>query len=600
MSNTKKISLKIPQQNLDRCQFFECNETSVDKWADSLPMANLGQATRHLYYALEELNKVRLMPTVRMMVLEKLRKPAHLVCKALSKHFLNQPIVLPEQSEKVAELTFTVHQALSTGYKLVAAHTVALEEKQQINNPEDLVATALHRATTDLTLNIQRYYQLYQPVEKGLWNSLHQFYALAKQLNLARKLVIDDEYGDGIVESSYIKALLIGCAKPNQLRQEDFEGLYLPLNEWSKYCQISSANNDSLFVFNPDSDRAPAYQSLITDSIDDNWLCLDTSKLIENLFAVRLKSANSSLIISGKKSYTISRDLLSHLILSWGSVSKRNFMRVEDSESLSICVGLSATHYFVSNEVSFEQLLVRSGARVYAKQQENPFLKVQTHNHREKDVWDSPYENKLGQAEFTLESIDYQVTRNIAPQSKGIKFQSHNLNLINSSSHGYCLVWPKEIVAQLSTGEIVGIKDSRHQNWNIATIRWLNRESAITQLGLELISPSASAYGARVIRKKGGQGEFMRVMVLPEIPVINRPLTILTPRVPFNEDQKVVLNQRGREVQIQLGKKLNDHGTYKLFEISKVSRENITPRNKNGNESEQLKDDYFDSLWMKL
>ncbi len=600
MSNEQTIRLKIPRQELEKSSFFADSDSAVDLWVSRLPMANLGQSTRLLYQALAELNRVRMLPNKRFDILEKLRTPIYFVSKSLTKHYINQPIVLPEQPRKVAVLAHTLHQQLATGYTIVATHTAALGKRAGFSKPEALIAQSLHRAITDHTINMQRHFQLYEPVNQRVWGDLHQFYALAKQQNILTKQINDSEYGDSSVENCYKRALLIGCCKPNQLRQEDLLGIFKPLNEWADLCQLGPSANDGLFIIDPSADKPPVYRELFDSVLPPQWLSFNTEQLARFLKTLREKAKPESLKADAG-SYQVSIDLLGHLILAWDSMSKRTFMRLEAHDELELCVGLSATHHFVSGELSFEALVEERGAKTFTMQAENPFMKVQAQQHRGKDVWDSPYEANVGQTSVSLESIEFHIRDNQQKNEKDSrKYRSHSVQMLNSSAHGYCVEWPPEAEAFIKTGEIVGIKEANSHNWSIAVIRWVKHsDDKQTQMGLELISPSAAPYGARVIRKTGGAAEYMRVLVLPEVAVSNQPITLLTPRVPFKTGFKVVLNQRGKEVQANLTKKLNETGAYNQFEFKRISGTLINDQQGKG-DGDDLTGDDFDSLWSNL
>jgi len=90
----------------------------------------------------------------------------------------------------------------------------------------------------------------------------------------------------------------------------------------------------------------------------------------------------------------------------------------------------------------------------------------------------------------------------------------------------------------------------------------------------------------------------MRVLVLPEIPVTKQPVTLLTPRVPFRSGQKVVLNQRAKEIQVQLGNKLNEAGAYNQFEFRRVSGTDTDTDTVTSDDNNPTDD--FDSLWGNL
>ena len=593
MTNQDAIRLTIPKQDLAQSSVFSCDEQAVSTWVKSLPMANLGETTRQLYQALTELNRVRMLPSKRMLVLEQLRAPLYFVSRALSKRYLNQPIILPSQARKVATLAHTLHLQLATGYTIVATHTSALDKKSGSNKPEHLIAQAIMRAITDYNLNIIRHYQLYEPIDKKCWYNLHQLYALARQHNITQLKVADQEYGSLSVETAYMRAMLMGCSRPNQLRQEDFLQIFSPLNQWADLCSIDNANESGLFIIDPSSDSPPIYRSLCESAINERCLSLNTHQLNQHIQLLRQQTDKPGLKASDGE-HSISLDLINHLALAWAEMSKRTFMRIESDEVLNVCIGLSSTHHFISGGISFEALVHERGARTYTATQDNPFLKDDSPQHRQRDVWDSPYENNFSKANIALESIDFHMEKHESEHKESTKYHDHPVKMINSSAHGYCVEWSNDKPVAIKTGEIIGIKDSHSHNWNIAVIRWVTHApDDQTQIGLELLSPSASPYGARVINKTGAQNDYVRVLVLPEIPMVKMPITLLTPRVPFQVGQKAIINQRGKEIEVQLTKKLNTTGAYNQFEFRKLTAgHHLDPDTDNSED--------FDSLWESL
>ena len=594
MSTNGQIRIRIPKQDLDGSSLFVCKEQSVIEWIATLPKANIGQTTRQLFQALTELNRIRLLPEERLKILEQLRTQIHFVSRSLSKHYLNQPIILSTQSRQVANLSRTLHQQLATGYTIVASHASALGKRIVGGKPDQLIARALYRAITEQTLNLIRNYQLYESADKSLWQQLHQFYGLAKQHNALKIAVKDDEIDDGTVQTAYIRALLFGASKPKQLRQEDFKHLLTPLTRWSEFCHLSASDLDSIFVVNPLADAPPLYRDAYSSAIDPSWLGLDTSQLIQHFDSLRDQQANNLTFIDGHIS--ISRDLFGHLYLAWSEMSKRTFMRLESNEDLNLSIGLSATHHYASGEMSFDALLADDNATI-AIEKTNPFLKAPTHEARQKDVWDSPYDGNVGQTNVALESIDFHIKKDKLQDldRDSAKYRNYHVNTINSSPQGYCVKWPEDDPIAIKSGEIVGIQEIDSHNWSIGVIRWIDHQpDNATQLGLELISPTASPYGARIVQKTGPQGEYLRVLVLPEMPTSNIPVTLITPRVPFKEGHKVVLNQQGKEVQVQLTKKLNETGAYNRFEFKKIGSID------SGKQARKQPGDGFDSIWNNL
>ena len=594
MKELETIRLTVPDQELDQSSFFDSGGAAVNAWVAKLPMTNVGETTRMLFQALTELNTVKLLPSVRMAMLDQLRVPIYYTSNALSKHFLKQPILLPQKSQKVAALTFEMHQLLATGYLLVATHSIALasSDKQEAHPP---IASALHRLITEHSRNIQRQLQLYQPLAIHSWRDLHQFYWLARQQNVLQQIVVDAEFGDCTVEESYIRILLLGCSKPNQLRQDDLERFFKPAAAWAAYCTLEFDDHESLFLVNLLDDKPAIYRKLQGSHVDPQSMGLNTKKLSEHLSLVRKNSDLETLNIT-IDNCLISNDLLSHLTMAWSLTADRSSIRTVTTGELEICVGLSATHHFLLGGASFESLVHEPGDTSFLLENNNPFMNARPNPSREKDVWDSPFKSNLSNSDPALQSIDYQVRNNKQTANTAVdKHDSYSVTIVNSSDDGYGLTAPDDTGVPLKAGEIIGIKKAAWDNWSTAVIRWVShRRDDQSQLGIELISANASPYGAQIMAKKGDKNEYLRVILLPEIATINQQKTLLTAKFPFKTGQKLTLNQYRKRQQIKLGKKLNTTGSYNQFEIREVAILSH-PTEKNG-----PKDDEFDSLWNKL
>ena len=87
-----KPELKVPEQKTASLSFCDTTPKAFRVWADQLPMANTGEASRQLYHAIIELNHLFLSPLQRMQFLEIVRDKIHFVCNELSRHFLGLAI----------------------------------------------------------------------------------------------------------------------------------------------------------------------------------------------------------------------------------------------------------------------------------------------------------------------------------------------------------------------------------------------------------------------------------------------------------------------------------------------------------------------------
>lgn len=615
MSRSEAFQFRLPPQDLSALTFCKPGVEGVRSWIDALPRANLGQTTRALYDALHDITRWKATAQQRFDVLELLRPVIYSACQGLEKHFLQQPVILPEQPRKVADLAQSLQYQLMRCYALTAL-TCTDKMKALFNKPTQLMTVAIHRAISDATQTLIRSFQLYQPTRANLWEDIHTLMRLAEQYKLAATEVRDPLGKSSTIALLYTKTLLLGCTKANQLRQDDILLIWNALDQWAGGVHFYPVDRgeEKLLIVDPHTDNPPMYRRFYKGDFNADCRQMDTANLVAQL----KMQADPALSGDGP----VSRNLLNHLILAWGLLTDRTFMRLEANARLALCIGLSTTHYFVSGELSFEQLvrgdgnarepssalfLVDDGRTTAARADAEDARLAQPLTGRKPaaDVWDSAIDADKRQARVSLESIDYHVRKNGRTQVTSTgndreKYQNFEVQMVNMSPGGYRLEWPEQVPPQLKTGEIIGIRESHHAGWSIGAIRWVKQEAdAGLHLGVELLSPAAVPYGARVLQKRGDTpSDYMRVLTLPEIKPLGQAMTLLTPAVSFREGQKVVLVRQGQESTVLLTRLVTQTAAYSQFEFQPSRRIGEPPQK--GAAKLEGSDEGFDSLWHKL
>jgi cyclic-di-GMP-binding protein len=603
MTSASSASAKfhLPAQDLQALTLFAPSCDAIKAWLASLPKTNLGQSTRALYNAVNELNRVRLTPALRLQLLDILRPAIYAAAPGLRRHYLNQPVQLPEQPQKVARLAHVLHEQLATGYLLTAVQTLEQGKQSGFSQPAHAIATALHRSMVEHSQNLLRDYQLYRNPHPGCWATLHQLRRFAAENNALHIAIADAQCGDSTSEAAYLRALLLGGAHPNQLRQDHLAKVFQHALSWTETVTFESPDK-ALLVVNPDSDEAPCYREFA--KIGALWLGLNTRRLAQNLADQYALAETQAL-----SDQQLPPELLQHLAQTWGSSSNRNHTRVDVREPIEVALGMTAAHHFIAGEIDFNLLLNTQGHSKLALQDDNVFLRpkptvTESRNSLKginpHDVWSSPYEPKLGAMNVSLEILDVQIReqhQKVSIEKEREKFQSQKVERINVSPNGLCITWPPHSDVQLRNGEIVGIREKGQKNWSVGIVRWVQLTEAGPRLGLEFLSPSAVPYGGRVISKSGDCGEYQRVLVLPEIKQINQPTSLLAPRLPFRVGQKVSLMRNSKETRIQLTRKINSTAAFNQFEFRRLSSPKSDAESAANTES---RDSSFDSLWDSL
>ncbi len=605
LGSEPKLDLSVPEQTLISLSFADPTPAGFKTWVDNLPLANVGEISRLLYQAIIEFNKLAIAPQLRAQLLEILRSPIEYVCKELSKHFLNQSVVLPEKQQKIANLAQAIQIHLATGYKIVLLESIPnLSNDKQKKN----FVLAAHRMFSDYGQVILRACQLYTATPKNIWLEMHRVYVFAEALNLLKYKVEDSQNKYQIetrLDQPYKRNLLLNSSRPNQLRQNDIQAAFDVFELWSEFVDIAADKLDSsVFIVNMEQDSTPRYKSLMTSSSPHHY-GFDTTDLVERIHEYLNLSDSSNPhnssnfdnnqaddILTVPKN--ISDILLNHLNQAFGVLTKRSFKRIANEGALNLCIGLSASHYFSSGRVPFHTQMLKSNSSG-SEGDDNIFLTKALR----KDAWSDAYDAGGRQA---ATPSDAPISFNRPNLSDGSdEYPQYEVPLVNTSPGGYCLQWKGDIPSNIQAGEILSLRENTKQPWRIAVIRWIRHiKQTGTQIGIELLAPNAKPCGVQLLQKTGDPSEYLRGLLLPEISAIGQAATLITPRVPFQSGQKVSIKFADAEGKCQLEKRVSATGSFSQFELSEHAHLKEQKQAPVHDTREHDNDDDFDSLWPTL
>lgn len=602
VSSADILRQRLPAQDLGRLSLVSHQPRKLHEWVDALPMINVGDTSRQVFQTLQELSRLQVDPATRLELLEILRPVAHTLCAALSKHYLGQSVMLPERATKVATLAQSMQSHLAIGYKVCAL--AMLDKLGPKRDPEQVrqAALALHRGISELTDNLLRTTQLYLNTPARLWLELHSLYLCAVQAQLANVAVADPvlhRHGDSSTpEHAYIRALLLATCKPNKLRQSEIAQVHQLAELWSPLVRLREiTDGGELFVFDLAKDSPPTYRSLAEAGAASHVRAIDPAALVTRLNELRLSAPGVGPKAHGEAS--LSASLLQHLVLAWSELSERSFSRVAAEGILHACLGLTALHYFLAGGRDFDTMMRGEQGRFLVSEQDNPFLKGKTVEHRAddrtgKDVWSLAFGGSLKESAPADYGLKFQEKVDEAP-----RYDTHGCKIVNISPGGYCIEWAAEVPAGVRAGEILGLREETQAAWSIGVIRWVRQlPGQGAQLGIEVLAPKAKPCGARVIKKTGESSEYMRTLMLPELKSIGRPATLITPSLTFRAGYKVGLNIDGEEVKVSLTRQVSATPSFSQFEFNQLHKPAAGPgeaRTPQGGDDED-----FDSIWASL
>ncbi|PNA05277.1 MULTISPECIES: molecular chaperone [unclassified Pseudomonas] len=576
-----KLSAPTPTQL--RLSFCEATPRDLKRWIADLPKANIGETARLLYQGLGELNQLLTPSDNRLHLLELLRPEVYFVCQHLERHFLHQAIMLDERSRKISNLCQALQSQLAIGYKQIILRIAPKYSRDRAT----LVSEALQRAAHALKGQLVRATQLYSAAPEQLWFELHQLFRCACELQLQHRRVRDDLASltaELSVEQTYLAALLLGSARCNQLRQNQIARLAQVVEPWSAWLKLHPAHpGEGLFAVSAEIDAGPRYRSQFRSEQQANLLGFDPQPLV-NAIEAHLLHQDATTPLPVPSGLTL--DTLQHLHATWGEAAERSFQRTVGQGNLTVCVGMSALHFYLGGERTFSELLKHPGARAAN------FSRAVVQG--EKDSWSQAFDaapQSTSDELLPYEEIRYEPLIDDEDDADSPPhYPTYALPVINHSPGGYCLAWPKDVPAELQAGEMVGIQDSLNQGWSIAVVRWIRQvRGAGTQMGIELVAPHARPCGLQLVRSRDDHSQYLRGLLLPEISAIDLPATLLAPRLPFQEGNKVLINTQGEEHRAGLDRRVASTHSFNQFAYRSLE----TARN-GGSEED------FDSLWKSL
>jgi len=596
------LQLRIPALDKQSLSFCDASPQGLTKWIDSLPKANLGETARLLYQCLAELNQLQTPDSNRMRLMELLRPEVLFVCKHLEKHFLSQSVVLEERPRKVANLCQALQNHLSIGYKLIVVQDASQPRKEQ--TPQ--LATAIERSLSSMFGPLVRSCQLYCPVPDGLWLEMHLLYQVACSFEL-QNLPVKDPLSNfqsvRTIENTYVAALMLGCAHTNQMRQNAIAYLAEVMIAWTPLVRLEPAESSAAsFWVDPHLDAPPRLKSLFSEADKQQLLGINPGELLiaidEYLQADKSQRHQVRLPVTER----LQPEHIQHLGASWGDAAERAFRRVPSEGTINVCIGMTSVHYFLAGEKAFGDSFKNPMSAGNAQ-----FKNIKP---GASDIWSRSFDAK---PTATLvngepdEEIQYDGAdaphASFGGASETGKYPIYPLLLINHSPSGYRLSWPREVPGQLQAGELLGIEDTTRKNWNLAVVRWIRQvRGGGTQMGVELLAPSAQPCGLKLTRKTDQSSQFLRALLLPEVKAISRPPSLIAPRLPFQEGHRVLVSLNGVERRATLGAKQSFTGSFNQFEFHYTQEAllGLQPSQTANTTNPQPGADDFDSLWKSL
>lgn len=537
------VALYVPQKEVS-AWVTETDPKQARAWLATLPLADGGDSARDIYQALYTLNRLELPAHTRLELMALYRAPVATVSSVLHSQFSGSGLPLVPAMRQLAEFIRQLQMEMAIGYKCAIQDLRGLRlswgKKHQL-------ALASARAMDYLGEVLLRSYQAYMPPPPGVWTEIHTLFRYAEeQDSLEQPVEIADDgaaAGTSTISHRYRQILLLALCNPYQLPQNECNHVSAFLAAWADKALINDQLNiaDPLghFLINLAIDAPPAaivQQQSVEASAELRVLnTIEVARIVHG-FIKRLEQGESVkfLNLGDEISDTVGREMLRRMIKFWGLTPQRKYARTKTRGHMLLCTGINALHFF------------SSGRR--------PFTPPQDETKREATTAPAAMAQKSDGAATDMTDAAVAVAKTELPKwLVGAKlptpesFPVDRWRLQDESARGLLLLREGEVAGQVRVGDVLGMQGGHDTSaWHIGVIRWIKSpEPKRVEMGVERLAPKVTPVAVRFAASASGSAtRYSQALLLPAMPVLQRPATLLIARG---------LYEAGRNLQLVVG-----------------------------------------------
>ena len=498
---------------------------SCEQWLAALPLTNAPAAHTELQLQLDLLNHTSALSGVeRLRIFEQLRESIQYVQDEVAKKYAGKPVPLDANETALWKKVLTLWQGFTQGYQICLQNY--LDNDQALTSFAPVILQRIICLTGQQMLEHQR---LYQCVPEALWKQLHKTYASAEKSGL-EKIVVKDSLNHMVAgastEAAYLQVLLMDLADPFHLSAKQLGQLERWLNKWAarvNLTKIPSApahpelklpawvvdlNRPAGIQYGtPPLETGPAIRHL-----DVNLL---TATLVKRIKHLRKGGAPGELDVGEDCQQPACEALLMWLYQQWCEPPQhRAYERRAGEEKAQVAFGMAAIHFFCNGGKPFRQPGERDHPDVGWREAQD--LKI------------------FGQ-------ISSQTKKLHASQ---IGFAVENWQIQDESALGFNLVANGLHAARVMLNQLVAIRHPQAKHFAIGMIRWMRFDpNGDLNIGLRAFPGIPMAVGIRApVLIPTLQNKFLQAFLLPEIPALKEPATLVLPHGWFGPNKQLELH----------------------------------------------------------
>jgi len=510
---------------------------SAERWLAALPVTDSATTARQLYEAVYTLNRLDVDSGRRLALLEIYRRPLATAVEGLRANYGHLALPLTPQLKRLADFLLQLHVEYAYGYKHV------IESARGVRRPWETTGflLAMERTLRYLGEVLLSAYHVYMPAPSGVWREIHALYRYLEEHEISETPVLQvDAETPGL---RYRQILMLGLCGPYQLSQNECHRVNAFLSRWSGKVEMGRDVEDidptGKFLIDFDSDLpAVPFPRDIPLRAEENLRTINALELARTVynFIQRIQKGEPSRALGlGFECVSGSCiDTLRRMMKFWGVASGRHFTRRRTRESVSLCVGVNAAHFFID------------GQRPFAPSGMQPEIV----------------------APFVPEDREKNTAGPLAepPRPEVFRIDS-KWQVRDESAGGLSLVRNGESGLPMRVGDLLGVQKAGVGSWRLGVVRWLKSPDVrLVEMGVEMLAPVATALAVRRARGEGDEHRYRQALLVPPIDVLRQPATLIMSRENCQPGQDVEIFSDGAEPRyVRLLKMIERTGAFAQF-----------------------------------
>jgi hypothetical protein len=251
------------------------------------------------------------------------------------------------------------------------------------------------------------------------------------------------------------------------------------------------------------------------------------------------------------------------MMLAWGIMPKRRFVRHPQDAPVQLVIGLDAI-----NRIALGSVSILERPEVDESIRDKHYLQDPTFESATRITTD-PFSGKDPRQAVAEPGNPFKGA--YAADNMALS-RIESWKIADISAGGYCLLWDSDEASSAQVGELVALTEEGHRepdNWQLGTIRRMKftGERGL-ELGIQLLSPGARAVWAQLYKNGVRKSDRIHGILLPGIEAIRQQASLLLPSLPFRSGCTARIEDGDKTEIIKLTQQLENTGCFSQYHFT--------------------------------